>query len=73
MEDRTNKLIQAYNENGVEIGLFRILGNNCPTNHFQEVINDYFNHMDNDDEENANLVLFRWGLERVFIDYSVNV
>ena len=70
---RANQLIQAYDSDSKELGLFRIVGNNCPTDHFEEVIKDYFDLVNTLDDVNADLTLFKWGLERVYIDYEVNV
>ena len=72
-EDRTGRLIQAYDKNAEEVGLFRITGNNCPIDHFEQVIREYFESLEQTDEENANLGLFRWGIERIFIYYSVDI
>jgi SpoVK/Ycf46/Vps4 family AAA+-type ATPase len=70
MEYKTNLLIQAYNEENEEIGLFRFTGNNCPEDYVSEVIKEYFELFE-EDEDNADLHLFRWGIERVYIDYEV--
>lgn len=70
MEDMTNKLIQAYDRENETIGLFRITGNNCPEDHINTVIEEYFDEVD-EDEDNADLNLMRWGIERVYIDYEV--
>lgn len=70
MNDKTNKLIQAYDNEEGQIGLFRFTGNNCPEDYLETVIKEYYEY---NDEENANLHLFRWGLERVFIDFEVVV
>jgi hypothetical protein len=68
--DRTDKLIQAYCIEEGQLGLFKITGNNCPEDYLETVIKEYFEY---DDEDNANLHLFRWGLERVYIDYEVTI
>lgn len=68
--DRTNKLIQAYDVQEEQIGLFRITGNNCPEDYLETVIKEYFEY---DDENNGDLHLFRWGLERVYIDYEITI
>ena len=72
MEDRTNLLIQAYNKGNEKIGLFRFTGNNCPEGYLDDVIEEYFQLME-EDEDNADLHLFRWGIERVYIDYEVTI
>lgn len=68
MNDKTNKLIQAYDDKNIGRGLFRFTGNNCPADHLETVIKEYFEY---DNVENANLHLFRWGLERMYIDFAV--
>lgn len=73
MQDRTNQLIQAYNKEGEQIGLFRITGNNCPLDHIEEVIKNYFRDIEDTTEDNADLGLFRWGIERVYVDHEVNI
>ncbi len=70
MKDKTNLLIQIYDENNEQVGLFRFIGNNCPEDYVDEVIKEYFELVD-EDENNADLHLFRWGIERVFVDYEV--
>lgn len=69
MESRIGRLIQAFNEDG-EAGLFRIVEDLCPEDHINKVIQEYFEVEDEDDED---LHLMRWGIERVYIDYEVNV
>ncbi len=71
--DRKNQLIQAYNDEGEEIGLFRITGNNCPLDHLETVISEYFVSIEETNEDNADLGLFRWGIERVYIDHEINI
>ena len=68
MEDRTGKLIQAYNEEGEMLALFKFTGNNCTEDHLKTVLREYYAY---DNDENANLHLFRWGLERVAVEYEV--
>ena len=70
MKDRTNQLIQAYNKEGEQIGLFRLTGTICPTDHIEEVIRDYFADTD---EENAAFGLYKWGITRVHVEYTVNI
>jgi len=72
MNDRTNQLIQAYDSQGEQIGLFRITGNNCPLDHLQIVLKEYFEEIE-EDANNADLNLFRWGIERVYIDHEINI
>lgn len=72
LEDRTNQLIQAYDK-GNQIGLFRITENACPTDHLETVIKDYFRALKDTTELNADLGLFIWGIERVYVDYEVNI
>lgn len=69
LENRIGKLIRAIDEDG-EVGLFRIVKNLCPEDHIDKVIQEYF---EEDDEDNADLHLMRWGIEEVYIDYEVNV
>ena len=69
MENRIGRLIQAFNKEG-DAGLFRIVENLCPEDHINKVIQEYFETYD---EDNADLHLMRWGIERVYIDYEVNV
>ena len=69
MESRIGRLIQAFNKEGGTC-LFRIVENLCPEDHINKVIREYF---EEDDEDNANLHLMRWGIERVYIDYEVNI
>lgn len=68
MESRIGRLIQAFNEYGGTC-LFRIVENLCPEDHIDKVIQEYFE----EDDNNADLHLMRWGIERVYIDYEVNV
>lgn len=73
MKDRTNQLIQCYNEEGDQIGLFKITGNNCPSDHLPIVLKEYFQQIEEEDEENADFHLFIWGVERVYVDYEINI
>jgi hypothetical protein len=68
MKDKTNQLIQVYDNEGEEIGIFKFTGNNCPEDHLETVFKEYFEY---NDDENANMHLFRWGLERVYIEHEV--
>lgn len=70
MENRIGRLIQAYDQEEGTVGLFRIIENLCPEDYLETVIEEYFGY---DDEDNAELHLMRWGIERVYIDYEVNV
>ena len=70
MEDKTNLLIQAYDKDNEQVGLFRFTGNNCPEDYVSEVIKDYFDLLE-EDEDNAELHLFHWGIERVYVNYEV--
>lgn len=69
MEDRKGKLIEAFNKTGNK-AIFRITDNLCPENHIGDVINQYY---EIEDEENQFLHLYRWGIERVHIDYEIYV
>ena len=70
---RANQLIQAYDSDSKELDLFRIVGDNFPTGQFEEVIKDYFDLVNRLDDVSADLTLFKWGLERVYVDYEVNI
>lgn len=68
MKDKTDQLIQVYNNEGEEIGIFKFTGNNCPEDYLQTVLRDYFEY---NDDENANMHLFTWGLQRVCIEHEI--
>ena len=70
MENRIGKLIQAYDQEEGTVGLFRIVEHLCPEDHIDTVIQEYF---EIEDEDNQELHLMRWGIERVYIDYEVNI
>jgi hypothetical protein len=63
------KLIQAYDQEEGAVGLLKIVENLCPVDHINTVIKEYFEH----NEENADLHLMRWGIERVWITFEVNI
>ena len=70
MENRIGKLIQAYDQEEGNVGLFRIVENLCPEDHLDTVIQEYF---DFEEDGNGDLYLLPWGIERVYIDYEVNI
>ena len=70
MENRIGKLIQAYDQEEGNVGLFRIVEHLCPEDHIDTVIQEYF---EMEDEDNQELHLMSWGIERVYVDYEVNI
>lgn len=70
MENRIGKLIQAYDQEEGTVGLFRITEHLCPEDYIDTVIQEYF---DFEEDGNGDLYLLPWGIERVYIDYEVNI
>lgn len=67
------KIIQAYDLDGEIIGLFRVIDNSCPEDYFETVIKEYFEMID-ENEDNAYLFLsLKWGIERIYIDYEITI
>lgn len=72
MKDKTNQLIQVYDNEGEEIGIFKFTGNNCPEDHLETVLKEYF-ELEEENNGQSDILLMIWGLERVYIEHEVNL
>lgn len=64
------KIIQVYDNQEGEVGLFKFLTDQASEEHLEHIFKEYFEM----DEDDADLFLnITWGIERVYIDFEVNI
>lgn len=58
---------------GENEALFDVSGKTCNDEDLQEIFQEWFNLTSEDKDDQAELHLMRWGIERVYIEETVHV
>jgi|AntDeeMinimDraft_6_1070357.scaffolds.fasta_scaffold50561_2 hypothetical protein len=61
VKDRTGQLVKLKDRDAI----FQLTGNNCPLDHIKTVLSEYFETLNNTNQQNADLGLFCWGIKRI--------